>query len=114
MTIPRTRPDASEYPQFYSGYVPSVPDDDVVALLKSTGQQVADALSRITEERGGYRYAEGKWSIRTMLGHLIDTERVFTYRALRIARGDTTPLPGFDQQIFAAAAESDSRTMADL
>src|SRR5258708_14949162 len=114
MTIPRTRPDASEYPQFFAGYMASVPDDDVVALLKSAGQQATDALSRVTEERGGYRYAEGKWSIRTMLGHLSDTERVFTYRALRLARGDTTPLPGFDEKSFAASAESDSRTMADL
>lgn len=114
MTRPRTRPDASEYPQFYAGYVASVPDDDVVALLKSTGQEVIDVLSRVTEDRGGYRYAEGKWSLRTVLGHLIDTERIFTYRALRVARGDTTPLSGFDEKSFAATAESDSRTIADL
>jgi uncharacterized damage-inducible protein DinB len=108
------RPDASEYAPFYHGYVSAVPDGDLVALLREGGREMRAALSAVPEERGGFRYAEGKWSIRDVIGHMIDAERIFTYRALRIARGDATPLPGFEQNDYVAAAGSNSRTIASL
>ena len=114
MTAPATRPEASEYPTFYAGYVASVPGDDIVHVLQRSGEEIAAILASIPEERGGYRYADDKWTIRTLIGHVIDAERIFTYRALRIARGDATPLPGFDENAFAVTANSDLRTIANL
>jgi len=68
----------------------------------------------VPESRGGHRYAEGKWSIREVIAHLNDTERVFSYRLLRFARGDAAALPSFDENVFAKASEADARTVADL
>lgn len=110
----RGRPDSSQFAPFYAGYVAMVPDGDVISLLRSGGAELDTALRTIPESRGGFRYAEGKWSIREMLGHLIDAERIFTYRALRIARGDAKPLLGFEENDYVRTAESDSRTIADL
>ncbi|MEO6058056.1 MAG: DinB family protein, partial [Gemmatimonadales bacterium] len=68
----------------------------------------------VPESRGDYRYAPGKWSLKDVVGHLSDTERVFTYRALRIGRGDTTPLPSFDDQAWVAEVGADERSLADM
>ena len=110
----RVRPESSEYAPFYHGYVATVPEGDVVALLRQNGGELHDALAAIPEDRGGFRYAEGKWSIREVVGHLIDAERIFTYRALRIARGDTTPLAAFDENEYVKTAGSDARTLSNL
>jgi uncharacterized damage-inducible protein DinB len=110
----RTRPESSEYAPFYHGYVASVPEGDVVALLRQGGRELLDTVATVPEDRGGFRYAEGKWSIREVIGHVIDAERIFTYRALRMARGDTTPLPAFDENEYATAAGSDMRTLSNL
>jgi hypothetical protein len=114
MTAPAVRPDATEYPAFYAGYVASIPGTDVVGALQRSGEEISALLASIAEDRGGYRYADGKWSIRTLIGHVVDAERIFSYRALRLARGDSTPLPGFDENAFALAADSDARTVASL
>jgi uncharacterized damage-inducible protein DinB len=113
-TTLRTRPAASEYAPFYHGYVSSVPDGDVIALLRSGGRELLEALGRIPEDRGGYRYGPEKWSIREVIGHLIDAERIFAYRALRVARGDRTPLASFEENAYVKTAASDARTIADL
>lgn len=113
-TTHRGRPDASEYAPFYHGYITSVPDGDVLELLHSGGRELIEALERIPESRGGHRYAPEKWTIREVIGHLIDAERIFTYRALRFARGDQTPVPGFDENAYVTTAGSDARTIASL
>lgn len=113
-TTLRARPDASEYAPFYHGYVEAVPEGDIVELLRSGGQELVEAIGRIPEDRGGFRYGPEKWSIREVLGHLIDAERIFAYRALRVGRGDRTPLASFDENEFVKTAGSDARTMADL
>lgn len=110
----RARPDATEYPQWYAGYVARVPDGDIVTVLRQGGEELASALGAIPESRGEHRYAEGKWTVRTLLGHMIDAERIFAYRALRLARGDATPLPGFEENDYARTAGSDARTVADI
>ena len=110
----RIRPQSSEYAPFYHGYVASVPEGDVVALLRQSGRELLDTIASIHEDRGGFRYGEGKWSIREVLGHIIDAERIFTYRALRMARGDTTPLASFDENAYVKTAGSDARTLANL
>jgi hypothetical protein len=113
-TMTRGRPDASEYAPFYHGYISSVPDGDVLALLRSGGRELIEALERIPESRGGHRYAPDKWTIREVIGHLIDAERIFGYRALPFARADQTPVPGFDENEYVKSAGSDARTIADL
>ena len=110
----RARPHTSEYAPSFHGYVSSVPEGDVVALLREGGRELVAALGELSEHRAGFRYAEGKWSVREVIGHLIDAERIFGYRALRIARGDATPLPGFEENDYVRAAHSDERTTASL
>lgn len=108
------RPQSTEHAPYYARYIALVPDGDIVETLRRQRDETRRLLLAIPEERGGHRYADGKWSIREMLGHLTDTERVMAYRALRIARGDSTPLAGFDQDTFVAGANFDRRTIADL
>ncbi|MDB4916535.1 MAG: DinB family protein [Gemmatimonadetes bacterium] len=110
----RARPDAGEFPAFYAKYVALVPDGDIVTVHRAMAEELRTALAAIPEEKGGFRYAEDKWTVRTLIGHMIDAERIFAYRALRLARGDATPLPGFEENDFAKTAGSDSRTVADL
>ena len=110
----RARPEPTEYAPPFHTYVTQVPEGDVVSLLRIDGRELVDAIGRIPEARGGHRYGPDKWSIREVIGHLIDAERIFSYRALRIARGDQTPLPGFDENTYVAAAGSDDRTLVEL
>ncbi len=114
MAAPTIRPEASEYPQFYGKYVAMVPDDSIVNVLLTTGKDIGAILAGIPEDRGGHKYADDKWTIRTLIGHVNDAERIFGYRALRLGRGDSTPLPGFEENEFARTAGSDARTVADL
>lgn len=108
------RPDASEYLPYYGKYIALVPDGDLVEMLRTNLDETLALVRGLPESRGGHRYGPDKWSIREVLAHVIDAERIFAYRALRIARGDTTPLPGFDENAYAAASEADARTLADL
>jgi hypothetical protein len=113
-TMQTIRPDATEYAPFYAGYVADVPETDVVSVLRESGRDLVSALAAIPETQGGHRYAADKWTVREVIGHLIDAERIFTYRALRLARADATPLPGFEENDYVRAAGSDARTIADL
>jgi hypothetical protein len=112
ITVPR--PSSSEYAPFYAGYVAGVPDGDLIALLEEQGQETLALLGAISEEQSNYRYAPGKWTVREVLGHIMDGERVFSYRALTFARGDAGPLPSFDENAWAAASNAGRRTMKDL
>src|SRR5256885_11475305 len=109
------RPGRDEYSPALAGYVARIADDeDIVAALASQADELVDRFKRMPEARGNYRYAPEKWSIKQVLGHLSDSERVFTYRALRIGRGDTTPLPSFDERAYATEMQAGGRTVADL
>lgn len=108
------RPQAAEYAEYYDRYISLVPEGDVVDNLERQGEATVALLRSIPEARAGHRYAEGKWSIREVIGHVIDAERIFAYRALRIARCDTTPIPGFDQDPYVANGGFESRTLGDL
>ena len=111
MTI--NRPDPSEFAPFYAGYVRQVPDSGPGAVLK---EQIGDLekLRALPEDTGNHAYAEGKWTVKELIGHLADAERVFSYRLTRIARGDQTPLAGFDENAWAKAARHGQRRMADV
>ncbi|MGH7645786.1 MAG: DinB family protein [Gemmatimonadales bacterium] len=114
MTV-TARPGSDEYAPSFAGYVARTADEeDVVAVLAAQLTQLVTRLEGIPEVRGDYRYAPGKWSIKEVVGHLSDTERVFAYRALRIARGDATPLPSFDDQAYVPEMQAGERTMAAL
>ena len=108
------RPAAGEYAPYYDRYISRVPDGDIVSTLAQQVRETLRVMGSVEESRGGHRYAAGKWSIREVIGHMADTERVFAYRAMRFARADATPLPGFDENAFVANARFDSRTIADL
>lgn len=109
------RPSADEYAPSFGGYVAEVGDEeDVLAVLSGQLEQVSAVLGSVSGSRGDYRYAPGKWSLKDVVGHLSDTERVFAYRALRIARGDTVPMSSFDDQAWVAQVGSDARTLADM
>jgi uncharacterized damage-inducible protein DinB len=114
MTITMHRPDDTEYSPYFARYVERVPEGDIVAQLRENSATLGATIAGLDEARGAHRPEPGKWSVREMLGHMIDVERVFVYRALCIARGDTAPLPSFDQNDYAAAAGSDARQLSDL
>lgn len=110
--IPRPSPD--EYAASYGKYMVLVPDGDLCDLLDRQVTETLALLRQVPETRGTHRYAPGKWSLKEVLGHVCDTERIMSYRALRIARGDATPLPGFEQDDYVPAGRFDRRTLADL
>ena len=109
-----SRPSPGEYAPGHATYVAAVPDGDVLALLKKQNGETVRLLARIGEKKSRHRYAPGKWSIREVIGHLIDAERVFTYRALTFARADHNALPGFDENMWASSSNADSRTLKSL
>lgn len=108
------RPPASEYAPYQAAYVASVPDGDIFEILSRQRIEFPEFLRSFGESRGGHRYAPGKWSIKEMIGHVNDTERVFAYRALRFARGDESPLPSFEQDDYVRTGNFDARTLASL
>ncbi|MBZ0284342.1 MAG: DinB family protein [Anaerolineae bacterium] len=109
------RPEASEYAPFYNGYVQCVPEgSDIFDLLSQQPDELNTLLQLVNEEQANHHPAPGEWSIKEVIGHIADTERVFAYRAVRIARGDTTPLSGFDQDAFVKGTDFNSRTLKDL
>lgn len=107
------RPTSREYAPFYQAYVERVPEGEIVQIL---ARQLSETTSflRSIEARASYRYAEGKWSVKEVVGHLIDAERIFTYRALRIARSDETALPGYDENAYMRMARFSMRDYHDL
>jgi len=111
-TIQRPKPD--EHAEYYAKYVAKVPDGDLIAQLSSQAIETVNLLKELSPERADFAYAPGKWTIKQVLGHIIDAERVFGYRALRFARNDPTALPGFDENLFVENANFTTRTLADL
>lgn len=109
------RPADDEYAPFYAGYVARLaPDADALERLVWQREAFVVFLDGIPATLHGHRYAEGKWSIREVVGHLADAERIMAYRLLRVARGDATPLPGFEEDDYVRAGGFDGRTLASL
>lgn len=108
------RPASNEHAAYYGKYIGLVPDGEIVATLDSQIRDTLALLSPVSESAGDYRYAPGKWTLKEVLGHVIDAERVFSFRALWFARGDENPLPGFEQDDYVRAADSGERTLKGL
>ncbi|WP_291403152.1 DinB family protein [Daejeonella sp.] len=107
------RPQADEFPLFYKGYIDTV-GDDVLAELEQQLDSFPKFLNAVSEEKASYAYAEGKWTIKEVIGHVIDTERIMSYRALRFARQDSTALPGFDENDYVKYAHFADRSLQSL
>jgi DinB superfamily len=108
------RPEEGEYIPYYGKYISLVPDGDLIESLRGQIGDTLALLRGIPEARASHRYAPGKWSIKEVVGHMADVERVMAYRALRVARDDKTPLPGFDENAYVPAANFEGRPLASL
>jgi hypothetical protein len=108
------RPAPTDYAEFYANYVSLVPEEDVLSAIETQSSETQKLMASVDETRGAYRYAEGKWSVKEVFGHVTDAERVFGYRSLCIARGDQSSLPGFDEQEYMRHANFDAWKVGDL
>jgi len=108
------KPAPSEHDPYFKQYIDLVEGEDLLGRLESVHEETRSLLSSLSEDRAGHRYAEGKWSIKEVIGHLIDCERILTMRSLVIARGDRTELPGFDQDLYVRTSGADRRRLVDL
>ena len=109
-----TRPAADEYNPYYARYISKVPEGDITQTLTSQLMSTLEFLETIPESKGDHLYAPGKWTVKEVLLHVIDAERIFAYRALRIARGDATPLASFEQDDYVPMSRAGERTVRDL
>lgn len=107
------RPQPEEYPVFYKGYVDTV-SDDVLTELEQQRESFPAFLNSIAEDKAGFAYAEGKWTVKELVGHVVDTERIMAYRTLRIARNDSTPLAGFEENDYVRNAHFADRSLQSL
>jgi hypothetical protein len=110
----KSRPTEGEFAEFFSGYVSLVPETDALAVLEHQVSDLGQLAGRVPPDREKHRYAEGKWSVREVIGHLIDAERVFAYRAFCISRGEQVSLPGFDENVYVAASHYADQSLPDL
>lgn len=109
-----SRPLSGDYGAFYSHYVSLALGNNPLELINLHASTLSSFIDALPEEKGDYSYAPGKWTVKQMLQHLLDSERIFIYRLIWIARGDERPLPGFDENRFADAAPATHRTLSDL
>lgn len=108
------RPQTNEFDPYYKTYVSLISADDVLTLMDGQSAELNSIFAQMLDDRGSFAYAEGKWTIKELLSHLIDGERIFAYRVLRIARGDATPIEGFEQDSYIENSNANNRSFADL
>jgi hypothetical protein len=108
------RPLTSEYPEYYVPYVELVPEEDLLTILSEDLKSTIALFEGISDEDGYFRYAPNKWSIKEVLGHMTDTERIMSYRLLRIGRGDQTALAGFNENDFVEGSQINKQSIKDI
>jgi len=109
-----SKPRKDEYASYYENYISKMTGPDIKSDLARQPQELREALAGVPEEKGTFAYADGKWTVKELLSHIIDGERIFAYRAHRISRGDTTPLEGFEQDDYIANSNANERSFASL
>ena len=109
-----SRPQPAEYDPYYQKYVSLVPEEDIIPALESQIDELSGLFEDVPEEKGTFAYADGKWTVKEVLSHLIDGERMFAYRVFRIARGDRTPIEGFEQDGYIENSHANRRPIAEL
>ncbi|MEP6786785.1 MAG: DinB family protein [Acidobacteriota bacterium] len=107
-------PETTEFAPYYNTYISLVEPGNVLPILETQPAELREMFSGMLEEQGNYRYADGKWTIKEVLSHLIDGERMFAYRVLRISRGDETPIEGFEQDGYIENSNANNRSFAEL
>ncbi len=108
------RPAKGDYGEYYQKYIDLVKGDDIFRILVEQNMDSQNVLNSFSESKGNYKYAEGKWTVKEVIGHMMDVERIFAYRALCIARGETNPLPGMDQDMYVSNGNFNKRQLFDL
>jgi uncharacterized damage-inducible protein DinB len=108
------RPAKGDYAEYYQPYIDLVKGDDILRILVEQNMESQNILNSISESKGDYTYAEGKWTVKEVVGHMMDVERIFAYRALCIARGESKPLPGMDQDEYVRNGRFNKRQLFDL
>ena len=108
------RPAIGDYSEYYQSYIDLIKSDNIIQELEDNNMYAQNILNSFPQSKGDYRYAEGKWTIKEVLGHIMDTERVFCYRAMSIARGEKKLLPGFDQDKYVAHGNFNNRPLFEL
>lgn len=108
------RPAADEFAPYYATYVSKVADADILQVLREQGDAFRGLFARVPDDKRLFAYADGKWTLAEVIQHISDTERVFAYRALRVARGDTIALPGFEQDDWIPTSEANTRSLTSL
>ena len=108
------RPESNEYVQYYDTYISLIDGDSVMSVLDAQLLGFRSLFSNVAEEKGLHRYAPGKWTCKESLSHVNETERIFGYRLLRVSRGDTTPMEGYEQDDYVATSNANNRTFGDL
>lgn len=108
------KPKVGDYDSYYQTYIDLVTGDDILKILNDQSKETQQVLDSFSQKRGDFRYAEGKWTVKEVIGHMMDVERVFAYRALSIARGEKQSLPGFEQDEYVAKANFNNRELFDI
>ena len=108
------KPLSEEYPAYFEKYIDQVPEGNLLDILISQLEETTSFLSSLEETQWNYRYAPGKWTLKEVLGHISETERIMSYRLLRMSRGDQTPLPGYDEDEYVKEACFHSHSATDL
>ena len=108
------RPETTEFAVYYNNYISLIEGNEAMSVLEAQSAEMRSMFSDVAEEKGTFAYAEGKWTIKELLSHLIDGERMFAYRVLRISRGDKTPIEGFEQDGYIENSNANNRSFAEL
>lgn len=108
------RPEAGDYAPYYENYIKLIEGDDILKILNDQSKRTQDILNSFSEHKGNFRYADGKWTVKEVIGHLMDSERVFAYRALCIARGEKKSLPGYEQDDYVKEGNFNGRELFEL
>ncbi len=108
------KPNVTEYAPYYQRYIDLITTDDIFSFYKQQAEEIVSLFTSLSEEKASFRYAEGKWTIKEVLAHIVDSERIFGYRVLAISRGDKNPLPGFSENDYVKNGKYENRSLQSL